>query len=46
MEFNKEDDLYFVIGTKDGYFDKVDMKEYKKAKERLKMDSEGINIYE
>ena len=46
MVFKKEDDLYFVIGTEDGYFDKVDIKEYKRAKERLKMDSEGINIYE
>ena len=32
---NKEDDLYLVIGTKDGYFDTVDMKEYIKAKQRL-----------
>ena len=32
---NKEDDLYLVIGTEDGYFDKVDMKEYIKAKKRL-----------
>lgn len=45
MEFNKEDDLYFVIGTEDGYFSSVDEKEYIKAKQRLKMDSEGIHIY-
>lgn len=32
---NKEDDLYLVIGTEDGYFDKVDMKEYTEAKKRL-----------
>lgn len=33
---NREDDLYLVIGTEDGYFDSVDIKEYLKAKERLK----------
>ena len=32
---NKEDDLYLVIGTEDGYFDKVDIKEYLNAKNRL-----------
>ena len=33
---NKEDDIYLVIGTEDGYFENVDIEEYKKAKERLK----------
>lgn len=32
---NKEDDQYFVIGVEDGYFDKVNDKEYVKAKQRL-----------
>lgn len=32
---NKEDDLYLVTGTEDGYFDKVDIEEYIKAKNRL-----------
>lgn len=32
---NKEDDLYLVIGTEDGYFDTVDMKKYLEAKRRL-----------
>ena len=38
QSFNKEDDLYLVIGTEDGYFDKVDMKEYIEVKKRLKED--------
>ena len=29
----RDRDLYFTIGTEDGYFDNVDIKEYKKAKE-------------
>ena len=34
----RDRDLYFTIGTEDGYFDNVDIKEYKKAKERLDSD--------
>lgn len=43
---NKEDDLYLVIGTEDGYFYKVDMEEYEKAKERLEAEKEGMYKYE
>lgn len=45
MEPNKEDDLYLVIGTEDGYFNKVDMKKYLKAKERLEKEKEGLYQY-
>ena len=34
----RDRDLYYTIGTEDGYFDNVDIKEYKKAKERLDSD--------
>jgi hypothetical protein len=43
---NKEDDLYLVIGTDDGYFDAVNMKEYGEAKKRLELEKEGLYQYE
>lgn len=35
----REEDKYLVIGTEDGYFDKVNMKKYKAAKKRLEENS-------
>lgn len=42
MVSNKKDDLYLVIGVEDGYFDKIKIKEYIKAKERLEKEKEGL----
>ena len=47
---NKEDDLYLVIGTEDGYFDKVDIEKYIKAKNRLdwgyyNIDNKAVTTY-
>ena len=37
----KEEDEYLVIGTEDGYFNKVNMKKYKAAKKRLEENNYG-----